>query len=100
MAPFHMALGMSFLQGRRIPRAQEGPPILALPEDTLLGPRGPRRSIEAMPPRRRTTSSGPAFTLELPKTLEARKDGDAWWVEVDGRELRLSNLNKVFWSAE
>jgi bifunctional non-homologous end joining protein LigD len=53
-----------------------------------------------MPPRRRTTSSGPAFTLELPKTLDARKDGDAWWVEVDGRELRLSNLNKVFWADE
>jgi bifunctional non-homologous end joining protein LigD len=53
-----------------------------------------------MPPRRRTTSSGPAFTLELPKALEARKDGDAWWLEVDGRELRLSNLNKVFWPTE
>ena len=53
-----------------------------------------------MPPRRRTTSTGPAFTLDLPKPLEARKDGDAWWVEVDGRELRLSNLNKVFWQAE
>jgi bifunctional non-homologous end joining protein LigD len=53
-----------------------------------------------MPPRRRTTSSGPAFTLDLPKPLEARKDGDAWWVQVAGRELRLSNLNKVFWPAE
>ena len=53
-----------------------------------------------MPPRRRTTSTGPAFTLDLPKPLEARKDGDAWWVEVDGQELRLSNLNKVFWPAE
>jgi bifunctional non-homologous end joining protein LigD len=53
-----------------------------------------------MPPRRRTTSTGPAFTLDLPKALEARKDGDAWWVEVDGRELRLSNLNKLFWPAE
>src|SRR5262245_9854035 len=53
-----------------------------------------------MPTRRRTTSSGPAFTLELPKALDARKDGDAWWVEVDGRELRLSNLNKLFWADE
>ena len=53
-----------------------------------------------MPPRRRTTSSGPAFTLELPKPLGARKDGDAWWVDVDGRNLRLSNLNKVFWPTE
>jgi bifunctional non-homologous end joining protein LigD len=53
-----------------------------------------------MPPRRRTTSSGRPFTLELPKELDARKDGDAWWVEVDGRTHRLSNLNKVFWPAE
>jgi bifunctional non-homologous end joining protein LigD len=53
-----------------------------------------------MPTRRRATSSGPPFTLALPKELDARKDGDAWWVEVDGRELRLSNLNKVFWQAE
>jgi len=53
-----------------------------------------------MPPRRRTTSSGPAFTVALPTELDARRDGDAWWVEVDGRELRLSNLNKVFWSDE
>jgi bifunctional non-homologous end joining protein LigD len=53
-----------------------------------------------MPPRRRATSKGPPFALELPKVLEARKEGDAWWVEVDGRDLRLSNLNKVFWPAE
>jgi bifunctional non-homologous end joining protein LigD len=53
-----------------------------------------------MPTRRRATSSGPPFTLSLPKELDARKDGDAWWVEVGGRELRLSNLNKVFWPAE
>jgi bifunctional non-homologous end joining protein LigD len=53
-----------------------------------------------MPPRRRATSNVHAFTVELPKTLDARRDGDAWWVEVDGRELRLSNLNKVFWPKE
>jgi bifunctional non-homologous end joining protein LigD len=48
-----------------------------------------------MPPRKR--GSGSAFTVEFPHPLEARRDGDAWWLEVDGRELRLSNLNKVFW---
>jgi len=53
-----------------------------------------------MPSRRRSTSSGPAFTLEVPKSLEARKDGDAWWVEVNGLDLRLSNLPKVFWANE
>ncbi|HEV8564260.1 MAG TPA: non-homologous end-joining DNA ligase [Actinomycetota bacterium] len=49
-----------------------------------------------MPARRK----GPAFTVELPRPLEARRDGDAWWFEVDGRELRLSNLDKVFWPDE
>ncbi len=52
-----------------------------------------------MPARKRSTT-GPAFTVEFPRTLDARKDGDAWWFEVDGRELRLSNLNKVFWPDE
>ena len=44
--------------------------------------------------------SGPAFTVEFPHALDARRDGDAWWFEIDGRELRLSNLNKVFWPDE
>jgi bifunctional non-homologous end joining protein LigD len=48
-----------------------------------------------MPPRKK--GSGSAFTVEFPRPLEARRDGDAWWFEVDGRELRLSNLNKLFW---
>ena len=47
-----------------------------------------------------TTGYGPPFTVAFPTELDARKDGDAWWVEVDGRELRLSNLNKVFWTNE
>ena len=51
-----------------------------------------------MPARKK--GSGPAFTVEFPRPLEARRDGDAWWFEVDGRELRLSNLNKVFWPDE
>jgi bifunctional non-homologous end joining protein LigD len=48
----------------------------------------------------RKKGSGPAFTVEFPRALDARKDGDAWWFEVDGRELRLSNLNKTFWPDE
>ena len=51
-----------------------------------------------MPARKR--GSGPAFTVEFPRPLEARRDGAVWWFEVDGRELRLSNLNKVFWPEE
>jgi bifunctional non-homologous end joining protein LigD len=38
--------------------------------------------------------------VDLPVPLEARKEGDAWRVEVDGRDLRLSNLTKVFWPDE
>jgi bifunctional non-homologous end joining protein LigD len=54
-----------------------------------------------MPSKRQRARTGPdAFTLDLPHPLDARKDGDAWWVEVDGRELRLSNLNKIFWPEE
>jgi bifunctional non-homologous end joining protein LigD len=32
--------------------------------------------------------------------LEAERRGDAWWAEVEGHELRLSNLAKVFWPDE
>ncbi len=50
-----------------------------------------------MPGKRAT---GPAFTVEFPKPLPAERDGEHWWMTVDGRELRLSNLNKVFWPEE
>jgi DNA ligase D-like protein (predicted ligase)/DNA ligase D-like protein (predicted polymerase)/DNA ligase D-like protein (predicted 3'-phosphoesterase) len=52
-----------------------------------------------MPPRKRR-SGGRAFTVAFPKPLETEKRGDAWWTEADGRELRLSNLDKVFWPDE
>ena len=63
-----------------------------------MPPRKPPRKPPLKPPRKK--AAGPPFTLELPKQLEARKDGDAWWVEVNGHNLRLSNLNKVFWPKE
>ncbi len=44
--------------------------------------------------------SGPAFTVEFPIPLPATKQGDHWWMEADGREIRLSNLDKVFWPDE
>ncbi|MDH5224410.1 MAG: non-homologous end-joining DNA ligase [Actinomycetota bacterium] len=50
--------------------------------------------------RKRARVSKEAFTVEMPHTLPASRDGDAWWAEVDGRELRLSNLTKVFWPDE
>ena len=50
-----------------------------------------------MPSRR---STGPAFTVQFPKPLPAERKGEHWWMEADGRELRLSNLEKVFWPDE
>jgi bifunctional non-homologous end joining protein LigD len=47
-----------------------------------------------MPTKKR---AGAAFTVDVPRPLEARRDGDAWWFEIDGRELRLSNLTKLYW---
>jgi len=44
---------------------------------------------------------GTPFTIELPRTLEVERSGrDAWFTEIAGRELRLSNLDKVFWPDE
>ena len=52
-----------------------------------------------MPAKKRST--GPAFTVPFPRELPARRDGDVWWFDLgEGRELRLSNLNKIFWSEE
>jgi bifunctional non-homologous end joining protein LigD len=44
--------------------------------------------------------AGPAFTVEVPRPLPAERHGDAWWLEADGRRVRLSNLTKVFWPEE
>jgi len=51
-----------------------------------------------MPAKKR--ASGPAFTVRFPQPLAAERQGEAWWMEADGRELRLSNLDKVFWPDE
>jgi len=50
--------------------------------------------------RKRPRTSKEAFTVEMPRALGVTRDGDAWWTEIDGRELRLSNLTKVFWPDE
>ncbi len=44
---------------------------------------------------------GPRVHRRVPaRRSRHARDGDAWWFEVDGRELRLSNLNKTFWPDE
>src|ERR687891_2418555 len=49
-------------------------------------------------PRKR--GRGPAFTIDVPEPLPAERDGEHWWMEVAGRRLRLTNLEKVFWPEE
>ncbi len=50
-------------------------------------------------PSKRKSPSRP-FTVGMPRALPVERRGDAWWTEADGRELRLSNLDKVFWPDE
>jgi bifunctional non-homologous end joining protein LigD len=53
-----------------------------------------------VPPKTDRRHGGP-FTVELPKALDVERSGrDAWFTEIDGLELRLSNLDKVFWPDE
>jgi bifunctional non-homologous end joining protein LigD len=52
-----------------------------------------------MAPRAKAPT-GPAFTVKFPRELPVERRGEHWWMESDGRELRLSNLNKVFWPEE
>ena len=35
--------------------------------------------------------------LHFPAPLPATRSGDAWRVEAGGRELRVSNLDKLYW---
>ena len=47
-------------------------------------------------PSKRT--SRPA--LKLPRELETTRRGQHWYVTLDGHEVRLSNLDKVYWPDE
>jgi len=41
--------------------------------------------------------TGKRRRLPFPSPLPARRAGDAWRLQADGRELRLSNLTKPYW---
>jgi bifunctional non-homologous end joining protein LigD len=41
--------------------------------------------------------TGKRRRLPFPTPLPARRAGEAWLLEAAGRELRLSNLNKLYW---
>jgi bifunctional non-homologous end joining protein LigD len=45
-------------------------------------------------------AEGPAFTVDVPRQLPVERRGEHWWMSIDGKELRLSNLDKVFWPEE
>jgi bifunctional non-homologous end joining protein LigD len=47
----------------------------------------------AVPPKRR-----PA--LKFPRELPVTKRGQHWYTELDGHEVRLSNLDKIYWPDE
>jgi bifunctional non-homologous end joining protein LigD len=53
-----------------------------------------------MPTRAQAPTSPTPFTVKFPRALPAEKQGQHWWMEADGRELRLSNLDKIFWPEE
>ena len=53
-----------------------------------------------MPRRGEAGTSPEPFTVKFPRPLPAEKRGEHWWLDVDGRELRLSNLDKIFWPEE
>jgi bifunctional non-homologous end joining protein LigD len=53
-----------------------------------------------MPRRGEAATSPEPFTVKFPRALPAEKRGQYWWMEADGRELRLSNLDKIFWPEE
>jgi bifunctional non-homologous end joining protein LigD len=54
-----------------------------------------------MPARKtRGTTKATPFTVQMPRTLEVERRRDAWWAVVEGRELRLSNLDKPYWPDE
>jgi len=39
----------------------------------------------------------PITTIDLPHAFEPQKRGQHWYLETDGREVKLSNLPKLFW---
>jgi bifunctional non-homologous end joining protein LigD len=52
-------------------------------------------------PRKRADRAREAFTVEMPRVLPVeRESAEVWWLDLDGRRLRLTNLDKIFWPHE
>src|SRR5712691_10498016 len=109
MAPFHIALGMSHLRefdpshwgnghhtaGSVRSRCYRAPPTGRSTWSDTPARMGPMPRKTAARDR-----SARAFTVAFPTPLPAERRGDARWMEAAGRELRLSNLDNVFWPEE
>src|SRR3989440_2953760 len=93
MTPFHSTLGTAHLRKVRAGCRSRRGVLIVLPGRVPSSV----STMAGMPSRR---STGPAFTVQSPKPLPAERKGEHWWMEADGRELRLSNLEKVFWPDE
>ena len=50
-----------------------------------------------MSPRPRSKRGPAPFTVEMPAGLPAERSGEQWHIDIDGRVVRLSNLEKVYW---
>ncbi len=44
--------------------------------------------------------TSPIFTRAMPAAPPIERRGTHWWIESDGVEVRLSNLDKVYWPGE
>ena len=47
-----------------------------------------------------STPNPSMVSIPVPTTLPVHHDGDAWWLEVDGVRVGLSNLDKPYWEPE
>jgi bifunctional non-homologous end joining protein LigD len=60
-------------------------------------PPGPAKQAPEQIARSSRNLASRSRRLKFPASLPARRVGDAWRLHADGRELRVSNLDKVYW---
>lgn len=49
---------------------------------------------------RRFVNVNSPFTIKFPSDIPVRIEGGAWYVDANGLEVRLTNLDKLFWPEE
>src|SRR5680860_904291 len=114
--PFHRLRGMGDglsrgehpLWGRRLQRVCPAPGVGQLPARVPRAwvrwrrpePRKPARRVPRLRSQEPLAMATVPTTVEFPVELHARRDHKRWIVEIDGRELSLSNLDKPYWRPE